>query len=383
MKIANKDGLNSSKIESLERKFGKKDLLPLWVADMDFEVASEISEALINRAKRPIYPYTIYPDEYFNAIINWLGSRFDFKVEKDDIIPSFGVVNSINLAIKAFSNVGDKIIVQTPIYPPFINSVKRNRRELLNNKLIYKDSKYSIDFDDFRDKAKEAKMFLLCSPHNPTTRVWSQDELQEIVNICKKEGVIIVSDEIHSDITFKPHTPLPKIDEAKDITIYLHSPSKSFNVAGLNDSYTIIFNDSLKRAYKLELTKCGLEDGNIFSIEALITAYSKCGYWVDEVKEYLLENKRFVREFLKTNILQIKAVDSEATFLLWLDCKGLDLTQNELEDLFVNKAKLALNSGTDFGKNGDGFMRLNIATSKEILQEAMDRLLKAIKDLIL
>ena len=148
MKIANKDGLYSSKIESLERKFGKKDLLPLWVADMDFEVAHEISGALTNRSKRPIYPYTIYPDEYFNAIINWLGSKFDFKVEKDDIIPSFGVVNSINLAIKAFSNVGDKIIVQTPIYPPFINSVKRNKREILDNKLIYKDGKYSIDFGE-------------------------------------------------------------------------------------------------------------------------------------------------------------------------------------------------------------------------------------------
>ena len=203
--------------------------------------------------------------------------------------------------------------------------------------------------------------------------------MQEIVNICKKEGVIIVSDKIHSDLTFKKHTPLPLIDGAKDITIHLHSPSKSFNVAGLNDSYTIILNDSLKRAYKLKLASCGLEDGNIFSIEVLITAYSKCGYWVDEVKEYLLENKRFVVQFLAENIPQIKAVDSEATFLLWLDCKGLNLTQKELQELFVNRVKLALNSGTDFGENGTGFMRLNIATSKEILEEAINRLLMEVR----
>lgn len=374
MKRVDRTGTHSEKFELLKERFGREDLLALWVADMDFAVAKEIEQTMTNRAKHPVYGYTKFPDSYYNSIANWLDKRFNFKIDKSSIVPAFGVVTSINIALKAFSNEGDKIIIQTPIYPPFFGSVKRNNREVLDNKLIYKDGKYSIDFDDFREKAKEAKMFLLCSPHNPSTRVWSKDELEKLVSICKEESVIIVSDEIHSDITFEKHYPLPVINGAKDITIYLHSPSKTFNIAGLNGSYAVIQNDTLKNAYEQEQLKCGLNEGNIFAIESQITAYKECAYWVDELKEYLLENKQFVVEFLKDNIPQIKPIDSEATFLIWLDCKELNLEQKELEDIFINQAKLALNSGVSFGENGESFMRLNIGTSKEILKEALIRL---------
>ncbi len=374
MKTVNRTGTHSEKFELLKERFGREDLLALWVADMDFAVAKEIEQTIVNRAKHPAYGYTKFPDSYYDSIASWLDKRFNFKIDNKNIVPAFGVVTSINIALKAFSKEGDKIIIQTPIYPPFFGSVERNNREVLDNKLIYKDGKYRIDFEDFRKKAKEAKIFLLCSPHNPSTRVWIKDELKELVDICKKESVIIVSDEIHSDITFEKHYPLPLIDGAKDITIYLHSPSKTFNIAGLNGSYAVILNDTLRDKYEQEQLKCGLNEGNVFAIESQITAYKECAYWVDELKEYLLENRQFVVEFLKANIPQIKPINSEATFLLWLDCKELNLEQKDLENLFINKAKLALNSGVSFGKNANGFMRLNIGTSKEILQNALTRL---------
>jgi len=368
-----RDYTHSVKLESRVKKFGTDDLLPLWVADMDIASPSCIQDALAKRAAHPIYGYTIYPEEYYGSITNWMQKRFETTIEKEWIVPAYGVVPSINFTIRAFTQQDDGIIVQTPIYPPFISSVRKHKRKLLENKLLYRDGVYSIDFEDFEEKAKKAKLFLFCSPHNPTGRAWSLDELKRLVEICQKYNVLIVSDEIHSDIVYtKRHYPL--ITLAPDSTILLNAPSKTFNIAGLNTSYALIPNKKLRIRYQQEQLKAGLGDGNLFGIEALISAYSSGAVWLDALKLHLQANISFVNDYLVEHAIPIKATETQATFLMWLDCRAFGLSDEALEEFFIHKAKLGLNSGVSFAEAGSGFMRLNIATSQEVLAEAMSRL---------
>lgn len=377
-----REGTHTTKWDEAKKKFGTEDLLPLWVADMDLASPACVQEAIKKRALHPVYGYTIYPEDYYQAIQDWIFSRFSWKVEKEWIVPCYGVVPSLNFIISAFSEEGEGIIVQSPIYPPFVSSVKHKKRRVLDNTLVYKNGSYHIDFEDLEQKAKEATLFLLCSPHNPTGRVWSEEELEKMIDICIANDVLIISDEVHADIVYeKVHYMLGSFEKIMHHCILLNAPSKTFNIAGLNTSYAIIPDTRLRQAYRLEQDRSGITNGNPFGIEALISAYQEGAPWLEHLKTHLRSNITYVERFLQAHQLPIKVVPAEATFLLWLDCKQMGLTHEELVDFFVFQAKLGLNDGKSFGAAGEGFMRLNIGTSQAVLEEAMQRLLKAYKEL--
>ena len=374
-------GTYTTKLDDAIKKFGTDDLMPLWVADMDLASPLCVQKTLQKRAKHPLYGYTVYPERYYTVIKTWMQKRFDWKIKTKWIVPCYGVVPSMNFAIEAYTKKGDGIIIQSPIYPPFASSVKHRKRKLLDNTLVYKNGKYEIDFVDLEIKAKEAKLFLLCSPHNPTGRVWDKEELEKIIEICIANDVIIISDEIHADIVYeKTHHILGSFEKAQNRCVILNAPSKTFNIAGLNTSYAIIPDEKLRRKYMVEQDRSGISNGNPFGIEALMSAYEEGEAWLENLKVYLSANIAYVNAFIKTNRLLIKTVKTEATFLMWLDCSKIGLSHDKLIEFFVYEAKLGLNDGKSFGQTGDGFMRLNVGTSKEVLEVAMNRLLLAYKE---
>ncbi|NKQ40888.1 MAG: putative C-S lyase [Sulfurovum sp.] len=376
----NRSGTHCSKWDGLERKFGKDDILPLWVADMDVAAPKAVQDAMLDRLRHPVYGYRLYSDSFYQSIVDWYSFEFDWDIEQEWIIPEHGVVVSINVAIKAFTKPGDAVLIQTPIYPPFVSSVEYNDRKVLDNKLLFKDAKTTIDFEDFEQKAKKAKLFLLCSPHNPSSRAWSRKELSQMVDICHHHGVIIVSDEIHSDLVFSAsHIPIATLDKAREITLILHAASKTFNIAGLNTSYLVIPNPTLRNKYLNAHQKTGLDNGNVFGVVALEAAYSGGKEWLQELKEHILANKEYVEEFMKNRIPEIIVYQHDATFLLWLDCRGLGLDDEKMNSFFINDARLGLNSGISFGEAGSGFMRLNIGTGRDMLKNAMSRLELAVQ----
>jgi cystathionine beta-lyase len=373
-----RSGTYTTKYDDAIKKFGTDDLLPLWVADMDLASPPCVQEAMQKRAAHPVYGYTIYPERYYEAIERWYARRYNWHIEREWIVPCYGVVPSMNFAIEAFTKEGDGVIVQTPIYPPFISSVTHRKRKVLENRLRYSSGRYEMDFEDLEAKAKEATLMLLCSPHNPTARAWYKEELERLVDICVTNGVTIVSDEIHGDIVYgRMHRSLGSIEAARQYCVILNAPSKTFNVAGLNTSFAIIPDSRLRRAYRVEQDRSGITNGNPFGIEALMAAYEAGEGWLEALKEHLLGNIAYVRTFLETEKIPIVPAPSEATFLMWLDCRRLGLSQEALVQFFVKEAKLGLNSGTDFGMPGEGFMRLNIGTSRSVLEEAMERLKEA------
>ncbi len=379
--VIERKGTDSIKWDDARRRFGRKDLLPLWVADMDIPAPENVQDAIKKRAEHPVFGYTFYPEKFYESIQWWYSHHFGWDVDKEWIVPEQGVVVSINVAIEAYTSEGDGVLIQTPIYPPFFNSIKNHNREIVENRLVYDGEKYTIDWDDFETKVKRSKLFLLCSPHNPTTRAWSDEELHKMAKICKDNGVPVISDEIHSDVVYeRRHTPLGMMDVAKDITIVLHAPSKTFNIAGLNTSYVIIPDPVLRQKYQTSHDKTGLSHGNPFGIVGLEAAYTPKGAeWLEELILFLHENISFVTEYLQKYIPQIKPVKPEATFLVWLDCRELGLDDADLERLFFDDARLALNKGISFGEAGSGFMRLNIGTSRQNLEQALDQLKNAVE----
>jgi len=381
-KAIDRSGTYTTKYDDAIKKFGTDDLMPLWVADMDLASPLCVQEALQKRARHPLYGYTVYPQRYYDAIQKWMKKRFDWEIKQEWIVPCYGVVPSMNFAIEAYSERGDGVVIQSPIYPPFSSSVKRRKRTLHDNTLIYRNGHYEIDFEDFEAKIKVSKIFLLCSPHNPTGRVWDEAELTRMIEICVENNVIIVSDEIHADIVYeKTHHILGSMESAQKHSVILNAPSKTFNVAGLNTSYAIIPDDRLRRRFHVKQDQSGITNGNPFGIEALMAAYEEGDVWLDALKVYLSENIAYVKTFIATHALPITPITAEATFLLWLDCHEMGLSQEALTRFFIKEAKLGLNDGVSFGKTGEGFMRLNVGTSREVLEEAMDRLLTAYKEI--
>jgi len=375
-----REGTHCSKWDGRKEKFGRKDILPLWVADMDLAAPEVVQDAMKRRLKHPVYGYALYTDTFYQSIVDWYADTFDWEIEKEWIVPEHGVVVSINLAIKALTQKGDGIVIQTPIYPPFFSSVQRNGRVVLENRLIFQEGKTRIDFEDFEQKIKQAKLFLLCSPHNPSTRAWEPEELEKMVEICHRHQVIILSDEIHSDLVFgASHIPTAMLAKAKEITLLLHAPSKTFNIAGLNTSYLIIPNQDLRKRYETEHKRAGLDNGNLFGVTALEAAYSGGKPWLEALKKHLLANSGFVKTFIGQHIPEISVYQHDATFLMWLDCRGLGLDDGALSLFFIEEARLGLNSGVSFGEAGSGFMRLNIGTGREMLEQAMHQLEAAIK----
>jgi cystathionine beta-lyase len=380
-KAVNRQGTYTTKWDDAKKKFGTDDLIPLWVADMDLASPLCVQKTMQRRAAHPLYGYTVYPEVYYDAIQSWMQKRFSWKIEKEWIVPCYGVVPSLNFAITAYSEAGDGIIIQTPLYAPFASSVKHKHRRVLDNTLVYEKGEYHIDYEDFETKAKEAKLFLLCSPHNPIGRVWSKEELEKLIDICLENDVLIISDEIHADVVYeKMHHAIGSFEKMMHHCVILNAPSKTFNVAGLNTSYAIIQDLKLRQAFRMEQDKSGITNGNPFGIEALISAYSEGEKWLESLKIHLNSNITYVKMFLEEHQIPIRVVPTEATFLMWLDCKELGLSHEKVVDFFIYKAKLGLNDGKSFGKTGEGFMRLNVGTSKKVLEEAMQRLLHTYKE---
>lgn len=377
----NRQGTHTVKWDEAKKKFGTDDLLPLWVADMDLASPECVQKTMQKRAAHPLYGYTIYPDAYYEAIQNWMQKRFTWQIEKEWIVPCYGVVPSLNFAITAYSEAGDGIIIQTPLYAPFASSVKHKKRRVLDNTLVYEEGAYHIDYEDFEVKAKEATLFLLCSPHNPSGRAWSKEELEKLIAICLENDVLIISDEIHADVVYeKMHHSVGSFEKMMHHCVILNAPSKTFNIAGLNTSYAIIPDLKLRQAYRIEQDKSGITNGNPFGIEALISAYSEGAVWLESLKVHLNSNITYVKIFLEKHQIPISVVPTEATFLMWLDCKEMGLSHEKVVDFFLYKAKLGLNDGKSFGDAGEGFMRLNVGTSRKVLEEAMQRLLHAYKE---
>lgn len=362
------------------------DVLPLWVADMDFRTAPHIIEKAVADASLGIYGYTESKDDYFQAVANWYSTYFDWNVEKKWLVKTPGIVFAIGLAIKALTKEGDGVMIQQPVYYPFSEVIKDNDRKLVNNALVLRNGHYEIDFEDFEQKIiqEQVKLFVLCSPHNPVGRVWTKEELQKIGEICLKYGVKVVSDEIHSDFVYgdRKHYVFTTVDPRfEEFSIVCTAPSKTFNLAGLQASNIFIPNVQIRKAFLKQMSAVGYSQLNMIGLHACKAAYETGREWLEELKVYLKGNLDFVREYLEQNLPQIKLIEPEGTYLIWLDCRALGLPEAKLEHLIVHEAKLWLDSGAIFGKDGEGFERINIACPRAILEEACKRLCRAVQSL--
>ena len=384
-KIIDRNNTKATKLELRKLLFKTEDVIPLWVADMDFAVADEIQDALKKRLEHPIFGYTYQNAEFFDAIINWQKRRHGWEVSARSISVISGVIPALALSIQALSEVGDRIMIQPPVYPPFYDLIEKSGRELVKNPLIEKDGEYFIDFSDMESSFKKGvKIFILNNPHNPVGKVWTRGELETLVELCSKYDVKVLSDEIHSDLITgdKPHIPIASISkEASAITITCMSPTKTFNIAGLAIAYTIINDGKLRKAYRKELNNLHLFIGNTIGTEALIAAYNDSEEWLDSMLEYVKSNVEYISSYLKNNIPEISIAKNEGTYLLWLDLRKLKLSNLELKQFLIKKAKLGLNQGFEFGDEGSGFARLNIATQRVVLEKAMGQLKVGVDEL--
>lgn len=381
--IIDRSGTNAIKIEKLKPLFGSEDLLPLWVADMDFKSPPAIGKAMRQRIDHGIFGYTLPSEEYMSSIVNWLNRRHRWQVKSEQINFVPGVVKGFAFAIDAFTAKGDKIIIQPPVYHPFRMVTEALGREVVNNPLVLANGQYKMDFDGLRRivSNNNCKMMIFCNPHNPGGRVWTPDELRELADICFEKNILVVSDEIHSDMALSGHrhTPFASVSQkAEEISLTLMAPSKTFNIAGLVSSFAVIPNKLIREKYLAYLEPRELQQGTIFAFTATRAAYDECEEWLDQMLEYVQGNINFVDHYLKENIPEIKAILPEASFLVWLDCRALKLSQSDLVKLFVEKAHLALNDGVMFGPGGEGFMRLNVGCPRSIIAKGMENLMKVV-----
>lgn len=380
--IIERKGTGALKTDALKERFGKENLIPLWIADMDFSCGDFIMDALHERTEKSVFGYTMPTQGYYDAILQWLKSEHDWEIKQEwlDFIP--GIVKGIALALMAFTQPGDKIIIQPPVYPPFRYIPEMHSRELVYNSLKEENGQYKMDLDGLRKLIdKDCKILILCNPHNPVGITWDPAVLAELAEICYENNILIISDEIHADMALwgNKHHPFATIsDKSRENSITFMAPSKTFNIAGLISSYCIIPNDKIRAKFHSFLEACELNQGTIFAYTATEAAYSKGKDWKDQMLRYVEKNMDFVNEYLNENIPAIYAFKPQASFLIWLDCRKLGLDQRELVDLFINKAGLALNDGETFGKEGIGFMRLNIGCPRAILKEALEKLKKAL-----
>ena len=381
--IIERRGTNSIKYDFAVERGKPEDVIPLWVADMDFRTVPAVTEALIKVAQHGIFGYSEMKQSYFNAVHDWYKNRFGWETDESWLVKTPGVVYAIAAAIRALTDKGDAVLIQRPVYYPFSGAILSNGRKLVNNPLVYKDGSYHIDFDDFEAKIKEhnVRLFVLCSPHNPVGRVLTREELTRMGEICMKHGVIVVSDEIHADFVFKGnkhHVFASLSHEFQDNSIICTAPSKTFNLAGLQVSNVFISNREIREKFCREIDRSGYSQLNIMGLVACQAAYEHDAEWLEELMEYLTGNLDFVRDFLKERLPQIKLVEPQGTYLLWLDFRELRLSEKELEDLIVNKAKLWLSSGGTFGVEGKGFQRVNIACPRAVLKKAFTQLEEAV-----
>lgn len=355
------------------------DVLPLWVADMDFETSSYIEDALIERAKHAIYGYSEVKTPYFEILKKWMQKHHDWDIQRKWLIKTPGVVFALAMAVKAYTEPGDAVLIQQPVYYPFSEVIKDNGRNVVSNTLyLGEDNRYHIDFEDFEQKivAHKIKLFLLCNPHNPVGRVWSKEELTRLGDICVKHHVTVVSDEIHEDFVFKgKHQVFANIKkEYEDITVTCTAPSKTFNIASLMISNILIPNPELKRKFKHQMDAAGISQLNVLGLVACEAAYEHGEEWYQAMKNYVKENIEFVKQYVEKQLPGVNMVEHEGTYLVWLDFRETGLSVEELDDKIINQAKLWLDSGKIFGSCGEGFQRINVACPRKVLEEAMERI---------
>ncbi|WP_455645655.1 MalY/PatB family protein [Methanosphaera sp.] len=357
--------------------------LPMWVADMDFKLAPEIREALQETVNQDVMGYTIIPDAWYEAYINWW-KQYNLQLEKTWLKFATGVMPAISTIIRQLTQENDKILIQTPVYHVFFYVIENNNRQVVENKLNYENNEYNIDFEDLEEKLADpdVKLMLLCNPHNPVGKIWTKEELEKIGQLAYKHDVIVVADEIHCDLTnpgktYNPFASINKVNQNNSITTI--APTKTFNIAGLKTSAISIPSGSIRDKIFTAIDTDGLGDANIFAITGAIAAYNKAGNWLKNLRQYLYENKQYVNEYLKDEIPEIIMVKSDATYLLWLDCSKLGITSREFNKFLIEKTGLQISPGRDFGINGDSFIRLNIACPKEQLQDGLERLKRGVE----
>jgi len=381
-KVVNRYGSDSLKYDFAVERGKPADVLPLWVADMDFPAPPEVVGDIKSAAAHGIFGYTETKSDYDDAVIGWFGERFGYNVQPNEIVKAPGIVYALAQAVRAYTEIGESVLIQTPVYYPFYDVIRDNDRNLVENPLVYEGGRYSIDFGDFERKIVDnnVKMFILCSPHNPVGRVWTRSELEAMNEICTRHNVIVVSDEIWCDFVYPGHTHTV-FGEINDNAIVATAPSKTFNLAGLQVSNIFIKNADLRRKLKLEIRKSGYSQLNTLGLAACKSAYQHGTAWVDQLNIYLSGNVALVRNFLAANLPKIKLIEPEGTYLLWLDFRELGLSMSELDELITHKAKLWLSAGTTFGESGgDGFWRINIGCPRSVLREALERLEQAMNE---
>ena len=379
--IIDRRGTDSVKWDGVEQRWGRNDLTPMWVADMDFRTAPFIVEAIRKRLDHEVLGYTFACQEWYQSIINWMKTRYDWDVTREMLTFMPGIVRGLAFAIHCFTSKGDKVLVMPPVYHPFFLVTEHNEREVVYSPLDLVDGQYEINFERLKRDVQGCKMLIISNPHNPGGRVWTKAELEQIADICDESGTIVVSDEIHADLTLPPyqHTTYAMVSEkARLNSLIFMSPSKAFNMPGVASSYCIIENDDLNACFQSYMQASEFSEGHLFAYLSVAAAYSNGTEWLDEVVSYINSNIDFTEDFLYRHIPSITMIRPQASYLIFLDCRKLELSQDELNRLFVEDARLALNEGTVFGKEGEGFMRLNIACPRTVLEKALLQLKEAV-----
>jgi cystathionine beta-lyase len=368
---------NSVKYDWRKRLFGRGDVLPMWVADMDFRVPPAVTEAIMERARHEIYGYSMRPESFYQSVMDWTKRRYDWSIAREWLTFTPGIVPAVNLTIMGLTEPGDRIMIQPPVYFPFFQAVRKNKRTLVENRLQLRNGRYHIDMEDFEEQLKSGvKLFILCNPHNPGGSVWTREELKTMGELCVQYNTMIIADEIHADIVFPDHVYTPMASVSPEIaqnTITFLAPSKTFNIAGLSTAIGIIPNRRLRGEFDEMIEKIHLWHGNIFGNVALEAAYNNGEQWLDELLEYLSGNLKLISEVVE-RIPGIKLVKPEGTYLAWLDCRELPVDDNEINRFMVEKAKVGMNEGSTFGKNGAGFQRLNFGCPRKTLATALENI---------
>lgn len=384
-KITDRTHTNAIKYDLAKRRNKPEDALSLWVADMDFPTAPCVQKAVAEKAAHGIFGYSRPDERYYSALKKWFAERHNYEIQEEWVVNTPGVCFALASAVKAFTKEGESVLVQKPVYYPFFNTIKALNRKVVNSPLVLKNGHYEINFEDFEAKivSENVKMFILCSPHNPGGRVWKKEELQRISEICLKHNVLVVSDEIHSDIVFEGsrHTVYGSLSEAAaENSIICTAPSKSFNLAGLQFSNIIIPNAKLRIAFQREVDRTGYDEPSLMGIVAATAAYSEGGEWFDAARDYIWKNIQFASSYIEENCPKIKVVIPEGTYLLWLDFSAFGLSDEEINERILNRAKVWLDNGKMFGDEGKFFQRINCATPRKILAEALERICAQLRD---
>jgi cysteine-S-conjugate beta-lyase len=380
-----REGTNCIKYDRRKEIFGRKDIIPMWVADMDFNTPDFIISALRDQLKNEIFGYSFRPPEYYSSIIDWLKFRHNWNVEKEWITFTPGIVPALNFCTLAFTQPGDKIIVQPPVYFPFFSAVESHGRTLIYNQLKEVAGRWSMDYESLIDSIDaKTRMVIISNPHNPVGRVWTPEELTDLADICLKNKILILSDEIHCDLVLPGfcHTPFATLSE--DIaqnTITCIAPSKTFNLAGLSTSTVIISNPALRKSFNRIVDTLHIGNGNIFGTAASVAAYTNGHKWLDALLDYIDNNVDFVEDYCIKMIPEIIPVKPEATYMIWLDCRKLAMNGKELQNFFVNSAGIGMNEGSSFGPGGEGFMRMNLGTTHKTVIKAMEQIEKAVSSI--